>query len=123
MTSSLALMVAYGYQMADEGDPLATLAVDAVGILSNSSFPGALAVNAIPARKLYFSPASHDLANRQCTVRYLPEWFPGAGFQTLARKCRELLAHVHSEPVDRIKKLIVNNYALPPRMIIVLTSV
>jgi hypothetical protein len=64
MTSSLAVMVAYGYQIADDSDPLVNLVADATEIISKSTLPGALAVNSFPARKSHCAPHSHDLAKR-----------------------------------------------------------
>jgi hypothetical protein len=40
-------------------------------------------------------------------VRYLPEWFPGAGFQSLARKSRVLAAQLRDEPFELVQKSMV----------------
>jgi hypothetical protein len=40
-------------------------------------------------------------------VAYLPEWFPGAGFQTLAREGREMTRKMRFEPIEVVKRCIV----------------
>ncbi|KAI0037198.1 cytochrome P450 [Vararia minispora EC-137] len=94
-TSSLALMVAYGYQIADEEDELSTMAFEAVEAISKATFPGAVAVNTFPS------------------LRNLPEWFPGAGFHTYAKTSRKMLEDLRNRPFDMVKELMAQGKALP----------
>jgi cytochrome P450 len=114
LTSSLAVKVAYGHQIAEKDDPLASMAVEAVEFLLNSVFPGALAVNAIPARKPCYAAVATDtgLTDLKRLVQRLPEWFPGTGFQKYARECRELLRRLRCEPFDRVKELMVSGHSI-----------
>ena len=41
-------------------------------------------------------------------VRYLPEWFPGAGFKTTAKQWRESLQRLVNDPFDLVKKEVVS---------------
>ena len=40
-------------------------------------------------------------------VRWVPEWFPGAGFQKTAKEIRELVADFGSAPVDFVRDRMV----------------
>ncbi|KAG6827831.1 hypothetical protein H0H92_010318 [Tricholoma furcatifolium] len=57
-----------------------------VDMLSNSFFPGAQAVNALPF------------------LKYLPAWFPGAGFQTYAKNCKVLTDEMQNWPIRYVKE-------------------
>ena len=56
----------YGYEVQKTNDHFVGLAEDALKRLSDSVFPGAVAVNTFPI------------------LRYLPSWMPGADFQRFA---------------------------------------
>lgn len=43
----------------------------------------------------------------KCTVRYVPEWFPGAGFKKVARTMREDLERLYDVPFDFVKSEMV----------------
>ncbi|KAI3611715.1 cytochrome p450 [Moniliophthora roreri] len=64
---AIVLRVAYGYKAKDNNDPIVIAANEAMETLSKSLAPGAFLVNQIPI------------------LRFLPEWFPGAGFKKTAR--------------------------------------
>lgn len=51
--------------------------------------PGAFLVDTIPKRRSEFSAFWH-LVDTGSEVRYVPEWFPGAGFKAFAKVGREL---------------------------------
>jgi hypothetical protein len=48
LTASVAMMTAYGYQIASEDDPIIQAALESIEIISTSIFPGAVAVNTFP---------------------------------------------------------------------------
>ncbi|KAJ7811371.1 cytochrome P450 [Mycena leptocephala] len=67
-------------------DRFVTLSENAVKKLSDSFFPGAVAVNTFPI------------------LRYLPAWFPGAGFQSYAAECRQLTQEMRAVPFGFAKQ-------------------
>lgn len=46
-------------------------------------------------------------------LRYLPEWFPGAGFHKLAKTWRASLGHLLNDPFDLVKKEVAQGTAPP----------
>ncbi|KAK7048376.1 O-methylsterigmatocystin oxidoreductase [Favolaschia claudopus] len=67
------MKIVYGYNVKPSNDRFVQLSDKAVKKLGDSFFPGAVAVNAFPI------------------LRYVPSWFPGAGFQNYAADCRQLV--------------------------------
>jgi hypothetical protein len=60
------MSIVYGYDVQPYNDRFVTISENAVKKIAESFFPGAMAVNTFPI------------------LRYLPSWFPGAGFQRFA---------------------------------------
>ncbi|KAJ6559091.1 cytochrome P450, partial [Mycena vulgaris] len=87
-TVSAAIIMAtmYGYQVEPTDDHFVTLSENAVKKLSESTLPGAAAVNAFPI------------------LRHLPGWFPGCGFQYFAADCRKLTEEMQQVPFDFVKQ-------------------
>jgi len=56
MVTSVILMIAYGYKVKEEGDPLVTIAEQVMRYLSIVVAPNRYWVDAIPARELYTRP-------------------------------------------------------------------
>lgn len=46
-------------------------------------------------------------------VRHVPAWFPGAGFQREAQRCRALLQRLMDEPFALVKKNLVRGFSQP----------
>ncbi|EIM86814.1 cytochrome P450 [Stereum hirsutum FP-91666 SS1] len=65
------LQVTYGYQPRNEHDPLVKIADEATSQLGVLLAPGGFLVDVLPF------------------LKHVPEWFPGARFQTFARECRQ----------------------------------
>ena len=80
----------YGYDIKPKGDYFVDLAEAAVAKLSESIFPGASAVNALPV------------------LRYLPAWFPGAGFKRFAHETKMLTRQMRDVPFEFVQKSIVS---------------
>ncbi|KAF7346390.1 O-methylsterigmatocystin oxidoreductase [Mycena sanguinolenta] len=66
LTAAIIMVTVYGYEVQSSNDRFVALSENAAKKLSDSSFPGAVAVNTFPI------------------LRYLPSWMPGAGFQRFA---------------------------------------
>ena len=58
-----------------------------------------------------FGAASHD---RCSTVKYLPSWFPGAGFKRSAVEWKKLIEDFVNEPYEDCKQKIVSRLPIPP---------
>ncbi|KAJ7366935.1 cytochrome P450 [Mycena albidolilacea] len=78
----------YGYDVKPSNDRFVALSENAVQKLSESFFPGAVAVNTFPI------------------LRYLPSWMPGAGFQRFAAECRQITQEMRQAPFDFVKQNI-----------------
>jgi len=80
------LDIAYGYDIADEGvDPFVRNAEIVMDITDKCGEPGWIP-DIIPA------------------TRYLPEWFPGAGFKRTAREWRALTDKFLNEPMEYVRR-------------------
>ena len=102
------MLLSYGHEMADHGDPLATVSREAMYMLGVSAVPGKFLVDTIPIRESKFRVHLSKLyLDVFCPVRYVPEWFPGAGFQKLAHTSRELTRKMRFEPLDMVKHRMV----------------
>ncbi|KAJ7863283.1 cytochrome P450 [Mycena olivaceomarginata] len=75
MAGEVILWAAYGIVVRPENDPHVKRAEDAMRAMAHAIIPG---------RFLVVSQGLHS------GLKYLPEWFPGAGFKRLAREWREL---------------------------------
>ncbi|KAJ7935572.1 cytochrome P450 [Mycena leptocephala] len=80
------MSIVYGYDVQPSNDRFVALSENTVKKLSDSFFPGAVAVNTFPI------------------LRYLPAWFPGAGFQLYAAECRQLTQEMRAVPFGFAKQ-------------------
>ena len=103
------LKITYGYNIEPHGeDPLVSLADLALQQFSNAIVPGAWLVDLIPACE-YFTPPklTFGLILRvplmQITVKYIPEWFPGANFRKVGRYYFETLTKLVESPLSFTK--------------------
>ena len=60
--------------------------------------------------------------NEPNVVRYIPDWFPGAGFKQMAREFRKTFQELVDVPFEFVKKQMVRQPAifLPPNMLMIL---
>ncbi|KAL4803060.1 cytochrome P450 [Aspergillus unguis] len=86
-TGAVILKIAYGYTIAPHGkDPLVDLANSALEQFSAAGTPGAWIVDTIPF------------------LKYLPSWFPGAGFKKTAAAWRKTLLTTIEKPYQLVVK-------------------
>ncbi|KAF8972348.1 cytochrome P450 [Flammula alnicola] len=85
--------LAYGLPICRINDQWIQLAEDGIAVMDGGSVPGRYFVDAIPAMK------------------YIPEWFPRATFQTEAREGRQRLRHFFSAPFQAAKKAMSDGVA------------
>jgi len=95
------LKIAYGYTIEPHGiDPLIALAEKSFKEFGKAAVPGAWVVDMVQFREC--SACFEGKAN-QFAVRYLPDWFPGAGFKRTARQWRATLTDLTERPYAFVK--------------------
>jgi len=78
----LALTLAYGLPIREHDDPYLAIAEEATRTVSVALVPGAFLVDFMPF------------------LKYIPEWMPGAGFQTTAKKFLEIQGRFRNDPFN-----------------------
>ena len=133
-TGALILLLTYGYRVqTDTGDPLIKIVEDAMLGFAQASEPNAFWVDRWPIRKSH-SPFTRDnfysFADSESTlhlficglrggftwayflcvwsVKYIPEWMPGALFRLKARLMREDREKLYDVPFEFVKEQIVS---------------
>jgi len=87
---SLAFTIAYGLPIREYDDPYLATAEEALRTVSAAVVPGAFLVDFMPF------------------LKHIPEWVPGAGFQTTAKKYLEIQRRFRNGPFDAAVKNIVS---------------
>ncbi|KAJ7636278.1 cytochrome P450, partial [Roridomyces roridus] len=91
---AIILRISHGYNVKDEGeDAFVTLANTAMEQFAQATAPGLFLVNSIPL------------------LRYVPGWFPGAGFQQTAKFYKKTLTRMADEPFEVVKQELANGTA------------
>ncbi|KAF5315270.1 hypothetical protein D9619_007192 [Psilocybe cf. subviscida] len=86
MAAATSMSITYGYDIKANNDHFVNLAESAAAGFSSAILPGAALVNALPI------------------LRYLPSWFPGAGFHQSAAESREMLKQMKEAPLQWVQK-------------------
>ncbi|KAJ7211176.1 cytochrome P450 [Mycena pura] len=94
MAGALIMDIAYGIKVLPSDDPYIQMVEQAVHNLSNASIPGAFLVDIFPA------------------LKYVPSWFPGAGFKRKAKEWRKGVREVLEKPFQETKRNIVRQSCL-----------
>ncbi|KAJ7584337.1 cytochrome P450 [Mycena floridula] len=92
---AIVLRVSYGYTAKDQDDPFIKAGNDAMESFNKGCAPGTYMVNQMPI------------------LRYIPEWFPGAGFQKQARLWRPLYPAMIDLPFNFVKSQMAAGTAEP----------
>ncbi|KAI5119817.1 hypothetical protein M0805_006950 [Coniferiporia weirii] len=87
------MMMTYGYEAKSRNDPYISLAERAIGAVAEAAIPYAFLVEIIP------------------WLKYVPSWFPGAGFQRVAEKGRKLSNDVRYKPYYEMKAKVLDGTA------------
>ncbi|PBK75449.1 cytochrome P450 [Armillaria solidipes] len=93
-TGAIIMMIAFGYQTV-ENDEFVRIAEDAQLAMVSAARPGAYLVDFLPF------------------LKYVPEWFPGAGFKRVAREGWELAQDLQNKPYAWAKKEFEEGRARP----------
>ncbi|KAI0267093.1 cytochrome P450 [Gloeopeniophorella convolvens] len=92
---AIIILMTYGYEVLEDDDPLVRIVSIAMRNFTEVLKPGAYLVNDIPA------------------LKYIPAWFPGAGFKRYAAKMREDNVNMTEVPFTWAKNAIATGNALP----------
>ncbi|KAJ7624709.1 cytochrome P450 [Roridomyces roridus] len=88
-----ALSAIYGIDVQPTNDPFVEKALHGVDSFAVAGSPGAFLVDALPF------------------LRFVPEWFPGAGFQKTAREIKAMVTEMKDKPFAETKRRISNGTA------------
>ncbi|CAE6443311.1 O-methylsterigmatocystin oxidoreductase Short=OMST oxidoreductase [Rhizoctonia solani AG-1 IB] len=88
--ASASFRLAYGYRLKNDQDPFFLDAVQASHNLFDATMMGNFLVNAFPA------------------LAYVPDWLPGTGWKTTARKWREHKNHAVNTPYEWTKQQVAS---------------
>ena len=83
------MKISYGIDVQDSDDPHILLTEEAMKGISEASIPGAFWVDFFPV------------------LKYVPSWFPGAGFQKKAAHWSQINASMIQKPFDYVKDQLV----------------
>lgn len=89
MAGETIMSVAYGLEVKPKDDPYIRTAEQGVHPLVAAAVPGAFLVDVLPI------------------LKYVPEWMPGAGFQTKAREWKKLARAMVEVPFTAAKRNLV----------------
>ncbi|KAI0002554.1 cytochrome P450 [Russula compacta] len=87
--------IRYGHTVVDNNDPYVRLVDEASRSTSEAAVPGAFLVDLFPS------------------LKYVPEWMPGAGFKKKAKEWRKLSQAMINVPYDMVKEKFMNGTAVP----------
>jgi len=93
MAASIIMATVYGYDSAPKDDNFIESGDKAITAMTNSMFPGAAIVNAVPF------------------LKYLPSWVPGSQFQRQAEECQKLTREMLDLPFEVVKRNMARGVA------------
>ena len=83
------MKIVYGIAVQESDDPYISMAEEALSGLAEAGIPGAFWVNVFPI------------------LKYIPSWFPGAGFQKKAARWRECINTMAENPFRHVQEQLV----------------
>lgn len=107
LTGSLTLSMAYGLNIESESDEFYATSEEAMHAVDLALLPGSFLVDTFPLREcpsqcscrnvFQYRPPPH-------TVKYVPAWFPGAGFKRFAMKAKKTFDKLADLPFQHVKE-------------------
>ncbi|KAF8513269.1 cytochrome P450, partial [Gautieria morchelliformis] len=94
-SGAIIMELVYAINVRDKGDPYIETAEKAMSHFGAAANPGAFLVDVLPI------------------LRYVPEWFPGAGFRKTARLWRQDIIKMNVMPFEAVKKALNAGTASP----------
>ena len=110
------MKIAYGIDVQDKNDPYILTAEHAVGSISATTNAGSNLVDTLPFCESICAYCDRYLVDTKCAlleVKYIPEWFPGARFQTEARLWKASVDRMRDAPFKVVKELMVRPDSRP----------
>jgi hypothetical protein len=89
LSSAIVVNIAYGIDVQESDDPYLSLAEEALNGLNQAAILGTFWVDLFPL------------------LKYVPSWFPGAGFQKKAAHWREINATLAEKPFRYVEEQLV----------------
>ena len=86
------MKISYGIDVKESDDPYISLAENSLSGLNEAAIPGAFWVDLFPI------------------LKYVPSWFPGAGFRRKAAHWRELNAITVEKPFRYVEEQLVGDH-------------
>ena len=83
------MKIGYGIAVQESDDPYISIAEEALNGVAQASIPGAFWVDLFPI------------------LKYVPSWFPGAGFQKKAARWREAINTMADKPFHHVQEQFV----------------
>ncbi|KAF8652299.1 hypothetical protein AX16_004457 [Volvariella volvacea WC 439] len=90
MTAEVILLITYGIRISPENDPCVNAAEQAVAAVAQAALPGSFFVDVFP------------------WLKYVPEWFPFAGFQCFAKKLKRHTMEMVDIPYNAVRDTILS---------------
>jgi hypothetical protein len=88
-----------------ESDKFYVVSEEAMHFVDAALLPGAFLVDAFPIRKCFSQNSCRRILQyRLPAVKYVPAWFPGAGFKKLARIAKENIDNLANLPFQHVKE-------------------
>lgn len=95
------MRMAYGIKVQPDEDPYLNLVEDAMACGRAVTTAGAYSVDMFPIRELSsFVDKALFFVTESVSVKYIPWWFPGAGFQRQAREWRKSVTAMLDKPYE-----------------------
>ncbi|PPQ81814.1 hypothetical protein CVT25_013650 [Psilocybe cyanescens] len=113
--AAVIMSVTYGITIDLTEDRYIALAEKALEGMAKSAGPGAFLVDLMPSRESYFAALSvSPFIDVPCrSVRYIPEWVPGASFKRKAREWRAAVMGMKEEPFATVVNEMKSGKAPP----------
>ena len=83
------MKITYGIDVQESNDPYILLTEESLNGINEAAIPGAFWVDLFPI------------------LKYVPSWFPGAGFQKKAAYWRQVNVSMTQKPFDHVKEQLV----------------
>ena len=83
------MKIGYGITVQESDDPYVAIAEEALKGVAEAGIPGSFLVDLLPI------------------LKYLPSWFPGAGFQKKAARWREAINTMAEKPFRHVQEQLV----------------
>ncbi|KAJ7434468.1 cytochrome P450 [Mycena latifolia] len=93
MAGEVIMAVTYGIHVLPSNDPYITVARTAIENAAAAALPGRFLVNSLPS------------------LKYLPSWFPGAGFKRQTKEWRKTVRAMHDLPFSETKRQMESGIA------------